>query len=188
MRTLLLVALIGLFSWSLPESASGQGADTHPRVDVSVFAGLGSGPTRSAASGVGSEVPLHDLVGLTIELSQWSSGVGAVCPQIVPDYYRCDVGGWAVLGGFTVRTPRLGRIEPFGELLGGGFFRSQGDADYRSPALGLGLGADLRLLPGFSVRAGARYTRPFDDAYADFMGEELSYAIMTLGIRYSFTW
>ena len=85
MRTLLLVALTGLFSWGHPESASRQGTDIHPRVDVNVFAGLGSGPTRSTAPGVGSEVPLHDLVGLTMEFSRWSSGVGSMCPQIVPD-------------------------------------------------------------------------------------------------------
>lgn len=188
MRAISLLALLAVFPVAMPGSAFGQATSNQSRVDVSVFAGVGSGPSPSGAWGLNAEIPLHDFLALTAEFSQWDSGLGVACLQMWPGSYGCSVGGWAVLGGLNVRTGRIGRVEPFGEILGGRYSRDQQGTAHGSTALGLGLGADIRLFPNLSIRAGGRYLRPFDDAYVKLMGEDLSYSIGTVGIQYSFTW
>lgn len=188
MRARSLFALLAVFSMAMPGSSFGQATSDQSPVDVTVFAGVGSGPSPSAAWGLNAEVPLHDLLALTAEFSQWDSGLGVACSQSWPESYECSVGGWAVLGGLNVRPGRIGRVEPFGEILGGRYSREQQGTAHRSTTLGLGLGADIRLFSNLSLRAGGRYMRPFDDAYAELMGEDLSYTMGTVGLQYSFTW
>lgn len=188
MRTTLLFALVAFSPLALPHPASGQAADTRSNVDVIAFAGLGSGPTPSATLGLGAEVPLNDFMALKAEYSRWFSGIGYPCFSSWPESYGCSVGGWAVLGGLRLNTTRIGRVEPFAEVLGGGYQRDQEGAVHRSTALGLGVGADIRLRPDLSIRVGGRYMRPFDDAFAALMAEDLRYIIGTVGLQYSVTW
>lgn len=189
MRIMLPFALA--LALTLPQAAIAQGIEDEPfapRVNVTAFAGLGAGPTSSAAWGIAAEVPLHALLGLTAEYSRWGSGIGAVCVTMWPYSYACSVGGWAALAGLAVSGPAVGGVRPFAEVLGGRYSRDQQGTTFRSTALGLGAGAEVPLARGFSLRAGGRYLRPFDDKYEELMGKPLRYTIGTIELRYGIGW
>lgn len=175
---------LGLLALAPPAAA--QDVEARPGVGLSVFAGLGSGPSSAGTWGFGADAAVHPRVALEVEFARWGSGFAASCVQMWPDSYRCDVAGTSMLAGVALLAPPVGRLHPFAEVLGGRFSRELEDVTYASPALGLGLGVDIPVASTVGFRVGARYLRPFDDDYADLLGEELRFGVGTVAFRYAF--
>lgn len=181
-RSMLLVT-ITLFGIAAPGAAQtpDPASWSEPRVAVGPSAGLGNGPSRSGTLGLDASVRLTDWFAISGEYSAWESGVGVSCIQMIPDSYLCSVSGRTLLAGASLRWPISGPATPYAEILGGTYRR---DERVSSTALGVAAGLQIRVARRWILDIRGRYLRSFDDAYEEFLDEDLEYRLVTLGLKF----
>jgi hypothetical protein len=185
-RLLLVLALLA----SLPIGAVAQSSaeqEAASPFSVGAFAGAGRGPAGATTWGFTASYTPIPYVVLGLEYSGWGSGTGVACIQVWPESYACSVGGWALLAGLRLESPKAGVLRGYVEGLAGRFVRSPPNPsaeDVHSTALAGGAGMAVDIVSGLDLRLGGRYLRPHDDAYEALMGETLEYLVFTLGLEY----